>query len=105
MDRSIYDYRSKGVYTVAGKKTVLDIKNLKLLSLPSERLVHKEQSCNNTNFQESKTFRKFYPWETETPQDICTCSTQNQQQTSRNAAPAPVKRGFKEWVQSFENAR
>jgi hypothetical protein len=34
MDRSIYDYRSKGVYTVAGKKTVLHIKNLKLYHCP-----------------------------------------------------------------------
>jgi hypothetical protein len=42
MDRSIYDYRSKGVYTVAGKKTVLDIKNLKLYHCPP-----KDESTRN----------------------------------------------------------
>jgi hypothetical protein len=34
MDKSIYDYRGKGVYTVAGRKTVLNIKNLKLYHCP-----------------------------------------------------------------------
>ena len=53
MDKSIYDYRGKGVYTVAGRK------NLKLLSLPTDRRVHKEApSLNNTNFQERHTHGK-----------------------------------------------
>jgi hypothetical protein len=42
MDKSIYDYCGKGVYTVAGRKTVLNIKNLKLYHcLPKDESTRK----------------------------------------------------------------
>jgi len=56
MDRSIYDYRDEGFYTVAGRKTVLNIKNLKLYHCPP-----KDESTRKSHPATIPTTKKVIP--------------------------------------------